>query len=251
MDNIIDLTSSTEYVANNDISAQTFDLIQKIKNASTPIGSTAVLSEFNSSGTWTLPTIKPKFVYLLMVGGGGSGSAKRTSGYGSSGGGGGGINERLLTDVNGDITVTIGDGGAKPTTDNATGGNGGNTVISYTNTLGETITLTAYGGEGGQGEGTGSGGTGGTGDYNGGNGADGELNNGQAGTLGKYGLGDGGGAGSDFNGNLMPGGAGNSGSLNYPNAKANTGCGGGGAGQNTILAGNGAKGYCKLIYWTN
>ncbi|HPO11570.1 MAG TPA: hypothetical protein PLM63_03235 [bacterium] len=82
MDN---LTTTLDILVNDDISAQTYDIIQKIAN-NTSVGTTPQLSEFTSSGTWSLPSIKPKFIYVLMVGGGGSGSARRTSGYGSAGG---------------------------------------------------------------------------------------------------------------------------------------------------------------------
>lgn len=242
MDNIIDLTQNITYTPDNDISSETYDLIQKIKHSTPKITGTMHITEFKSSGTWVYPASKPSLVYLYMIGGGGGGAGSRTSGSGAAGGGGGGIIERLLTDVTSDITITIGAKGDKGGA-NAVGSNGGNSTAVYGST-----TLTATGGQGGQGEGSGSGGDGGTGDYSGGNGADGELNNGQAGSAGKYGLCNGGGAGSDFNGNLKSGGAGNAGSLLYMNAIANTGNGGGGAGY-TSTAGDGGSGYAKIIYW--
>jgi hypothetical protein len=101
---------------------------------------------FTASGTWTKPTVGT-FVIMEVWGGGGSGGCRAATG-GSGGGGGGGYNWRImkLSDIAGNITVTIGAGGAaKGPSLNLTGAVGGDTTLVN----GGTTYLTAYGGGGG------------------------------------------------------------------------------------------------------
>ncbi len=89
---------------------------------------------FTSDGTWTKPTGVSR-VYVKVWGGGGGGGTG-SGGDGGSGGGGGGYSEGYVT-VTGNVTVTVGSGGA-------IAGNGGNSFFAGS------TTITANGGSGGR-----------------------------------------------------------------------------------------------------
>lgn len=113
------------------------------KTLSQIIGQVKMTEVFTSSGTWTKPADVSE-IEFLMCGAGGGGS-HRTDPVSTSGGGGGEIVTGTLP-VSGDITVTIGGGGAGKTGD--TNGNGA-AGTATTITDGDFIDITAdFGGEG-------------------------------------------------------------------------------------------------------
>lgn len=102
---------------------------------------------FSSPGTFTIPGTKPGSVKfdVLLVGGGGAGGACDTS-NGSGGGGAGGVVHHAQLDSSDPFAVTIGDGGAVPTSNNVVGADGSDsTLVSPT----APWTITAKGGGGG------------------------------------------------------------------------------------------------------
>lgn len=134
---------------------------------------------FTSSGTFTVPTGVSK-IDIFCVGGGGGGagyaSGSGTNAHNGGGGGGGGYTatkSNYSVSSGQQFTVTIGAGGAGVaklagnTGDSITAGTGGETKVS----LGNTVILTASGGNGGKISGKYSGGAGGNGGSGGGIGA--------------------------------------------------------------------------------
>lgn len=97
-----------------------------------PPASTAAVSKsetFTASGTWTRPTGVTGVRVTLCAGGGGGGGVNGASKYGGAGGGG----EVLLSAplaVSGDVTVTIGAGGAGGSSGPTSGTNGGTTTFA-------------------------------------------------------------------------------------------------------------------------
>jgi hypothetical protein len=108
----------------------------------TPTSTGVNVQQFDSSGTWTKPSLAAgSRVYIQAWGGGGSGARQSTAGA-CGGGGGGGYNERWLnlSQMGATETITIGAGGASRTGSNQAGDQGGNTTVGSL--------ITAYGGAG-------------------------------------------------------------------------------------------------------
>lgn len=103
---------------------------------------------FNTSGTWTWtkPTSGSMVLIECWGGGGGGGATYQNSPASGWGGGGGEYVRRImrLSDVGASETVTVGAGGAGRTGSNGPGTAGGNSSFG--------AHLTAYGGQGGDGE---------------------------------------------------------------------------------------------------
>lgn len=142
---------------------------------------------FTTSGTFTVSGSSFNVETLVVGGGGGAGHNN------GGGGGAGGVLTGSQT-ITGSMAVTVGSGGAPSTTDNPSGNNGENSVFG---------SLTAVGGGGGSGRGSGVvGGTGGSGGGGngisgsaGGNGVAGQGYAGAAGYTAAQGDNDGGGGG--------------------------------------------------------
>lgn len=94
------------------------------------------MAVFTSSGTWTRPAGVSR-VHVRLWGGGGGGGGNATNNTAGAGGGGGGFCEGIIA-VTGNVSVTVGSGGA--TSISGQGGTGGNSSF---------LSLTAYGGVGG------------------------------------------------------------------------------------------------------
>jgi hypothetical protein len=89
------------------------------------------ITEFTSSGAWAVPNSVER-IQVEMWGGGGGGGRSDNSQYseGAGGGGSGGYVRAILSVTPGEVlTMTIGAGGAKATTDLGTGASGSNTQI--------------------------------------------------------------------------------------------------------------------------
>jgi hypothetical protein len=109
---------------------------------------------FTTSGTWTRPAgVDSVHVFLVGAGGGGGGVSTAETDRVGGGGGGGQVVERDLS-VAGNLTVTIGAGGAGGATTDLyfpnRGSNGGDSTLTGG------ASLTAYGGSGGGGGGSSS-----------------------------------------------------------------------------------------------
>ena len=100
---------------------------------------------FTSSGTYTRPTGKSSFLVICCGGGGGSGGLRDSGDI--AGGGGGGTGFRLYTasEVGSTAAVTVGAGGTGGTTSPTDGGAGG---TSSFDPIGSGVTLSATGGTG-------------------------------------------------------------------------------------------------------
>lgn len=235
---------------------------------------------FTSSGTLTVYGTESKAVEYLIVAGGGSGG--RTD---AGGGGAGGCLTGTAYPSQGDVSITIGGGGATETVEWTRGNSGSGSSIS-----GPSFNVSCVGGgggasgasasttnrtplSGGSGGGGGSGGssyrgapTSGQGNYGGygnsSNGGGGGGGKGSAGSNGPYGAA---GNGISWNGyNVAGGGNGGHGSAAYGtttygggsaqnagnggNASANTGSGGGGGGGSHGTGGAGGSGIVVVRY---
>ena len=100
---------------------------------------------FKSTGTFTVNTVGPGSIEYVIIGGGASGGANGTNAYGTGGGGAGQVRTGTSTIAStGDITVTIGAGGATAAAENTQGNDGANSSAAFPGG-----TITGYGGGGG------------------------------------------------------------------------------------------------------
>lgn len=103
-----------------------------------------IKEEITTSGTWTVPNGVYK-IHVMCFGGGGSGAYDAPNNTGLGGGGGYLAEGDFDVTPGTNLTVTIGAGGTKVTSQ--TGNNGGATSVTYNSAT----LLSAAGGEGGQG----------------------------------------------------------------------------------------------------
>ena len=103
-----------------------------------------IKKEIIKSGTWTVPDGVYE-IHIMCIGGGGSGAYGAMGNIGLGGGGGYLAEGDFDVTPGANLTVTIGAGGTKVTSQ--TGNNGGATSVTYSSTT----LLSAAGGEGGQG----------------------------------------------------------------------------------------------------
>lgn len=119
----------------------------------------ATSTVFTKTGTWVRPTGVNTVTVQVVGGGGGGGGADTSSAQSSAGGGGGAACSTSIVDVTGNVTVTVGTGGAGGSN---TGGNG---AVGGNSTFVASATITGTGGGGGFGQGSsggfGAGGSGG------------------------------------------------------------------------------------------
>jgi hypothetical protein len=187
---------------------------------------------FSTSGTWTKPTNVTK-VWVKVWGGGGGGVTASSNASGA--GGGGGAYAEGLVAVTGNVTVTVGSGGAAGTTTTPTAG-GASSFVGST-------TVSANGGSPGSSQTGGTGGTVGSGTITiaGGNGGHSTLGDGASGGTG---------GGSPMGG---AGGVGGPGANAAGTSKAGQpgvapGGGGGGGNETTGAGGAGAPGRVIVYY---
>jgi hypothetical protein len=208
---------------------------------------------FNSSGTWTKPTINGTpagRLARIQVWGGGGGGSRRTDTGNTPGGAGGGYNEVTvpLSTLGSTVSVTIGGGGAGRTGSAGSGVGGGITtfgaLLGASGGVGAPTFETQTSGGSPSKEGTttfvpGTIFTGGTGiPGNGGNAT--------------YGGGAGGGAQSVSNtngGGSLFGGDGGNGGRSTSNINGEFPSGGGGSRNNNLDGGNGAAGRVIVTVW--
>jgi hypothetical protein len=208
---------------------------------------------FNSSGTWTKPTINGTpagRLARIQVWGGGGGGSRRTDTGNTPGGAGGGYNEVTvpLSTLGSTVSVTIGGGGAGRTGSAGAGGGGGITtfgaLLGASGGVGAPTFETQTSGGSPSKDGTttfvpGTIFTGGTGiPGNGGNAT--------------YGGGAGGGAQSVSNtngGGSLFGGDGGNGGRSTSNINGEFPSGGGGSRNNNLDGGNGAAGRVIVTVW--
>jgi hypothetical protein len=116
-------------------------------------GGTPTVNTFDTgtAATYTKPTTANWMLVELWGGGGSGGRSNGTNA--ASGGGGGSYNYAMIpfADLVGDVTYTVGAGGAGKTTTAGDGNVGGTSSISFANFqgLGTTKTVSAFGGGGG------------------------------------------------------------------------------------------------------
>ena len=103
-----------------------------------------IKEEITTSGTWTVPNGVYK-IHVMCFGGGGSGACNVPDNVGLGGGGGYLAEGDFDVTPGANLTVTIGAGGTKVTSQ--TGNNGGATSVTYNSAT----LLSASGGEGGKG----------------------------------------------------------------------------------------------------
>jgi hypothetical protein len=291
-DSTITVTSTAQFNGTVTVTAtpvNTTDAANKAYVDASGGGGTWHSQAYASTATWTKPSTTTT-VNLLLVGGGGGGTSGANPLFGGGGGGGGGcVTVFNNLPVTGNLTVTIGSGGAAGNPGSA----GGTTSVA-----GGAFTVVAAGGAGAQGSGWtqytgGNGGGGALGgppptpyNQNGGNygaaGASGACAGGGGGGSGAYlayyggfggaggansyssytggtggtpssystgGQGGGGGGGAGYGGNGGNGGGGAGGTAGA--AGAGCGAGGGGGGGYNGSYGSGAAGYagCATIWW--
>ena len=110
-----------------------------------PAGGLGGRQEFQSSGTFVVPTGVTK-LSVELYGAGGGGTLVRCNGGG--GGGGGAFTSTILSVQEGQtLTIMVGAGGSAGSAFTATGGTGGDTQIMDSN---NTVLAVAHGGNGGQ-----------------------------------------------------------------------------------------------------
>ena len=179
---------------------------------------------FATIGTqsWTVPQGVTQISAVVIGGGGGASACPGTSGNSGAGGGGGGLSYGTFNVTPGEIlTIIVGSGGTGGDTGNASGLNGGSSIIRR----GVTDLLIGNGGSGGTNTTVGVLASGGT---SSGTERDGGGNGGQGGSSVSNAGGGGGGGAGGYSGNGGDGGTGNSGT-----GTAGVGGGGGGGGGQT------------------
>lgn len=117
---------------------------------------TEVIHTFNESGTFSL--YSDVEARVLVVGGGGGGGFDC-----GGGGGGGGVIDEIITLKAGTYNITVGKGGAEGVVSGQKGYNGGDSIITFLDALGNQVIFQAFGGGGGGAYGSGSGSNGGCG----------------------------------------------------------------------------------------
>lgn len=115
-----------------------------------------VVHTFNESGTLSL--YSDVEARVLVVGGGGGGGFDC-----GGGGGGGGVIDETITLKAGTYNITVGKGGAEGVVSGQKGYNGGDSIITFLDALGNQVIFQAFGGGGGGAYGSGSGSNGGCG----------------------------------------------------------------------------------------
>jgi len=112
MEKEIDISNNEDIlVKKEDISPQLFSLLKKIEPLvakQTGLSGEFKKEVFTSDGTWTKPTnVKEAFIFMIGAGGGSEGGF---GGNGSFGSGGGGASYGVFSNLQGDLTVIVGQG---------------------------------------------------------------------------------------------------------------------------------------------